>query len=93
MRLLTVPASRGVLWVRSGFRVFFGRPLAFAALFASFLFGAMLLLLVPVIGTLLLSLPAATATGSTNSPRAGSGRWPACSSSRCVGAVLRRSPC
>jgi len=54
MRLLTVPASRGVLWVRSGFRVFFGRPLAFAALFASFLFGAMLLLLVPVIGTLLL---------------------------------------
>ena len=35
MKLLTVPASRGVLWVRSGFRVFFGKPLAFAALFAS----------------------------------------------------------
>ena len=59
MKLLTVPASRGVLWVRSGFRVFFGRPLAFAALFATFLFGAMLMLLVPGIGALLLltSLP------------------------------------
>ncbi|MDO9314300.1 MAG: BPSS1780 family membrane protein [Burkholderiaceae bacterium] len=59
MKLLTVPASRGVLWVRSGFRVFFRKPLAFAALFASFLFGAMLVLLVPGIGSLLLltSLP------------------------------------
>jgi hypothetical protein len=59
MKLLTVPASRGVLWVRSGFRVFFSKPLAFAALFATFLFGAMLLLLVPGIGALLLlaSLP------------------------------------
>lgn len=54
MKLLTVPASRGVLWVRSGFRVFFSKPLAFAALFASFLFGAMLMLLVPGIGSLLL---------------------------------------
>ena len=59
MKLLTVPANRGVLWVRSGFRVFFGKPLAFAALFATFLLGAMLLLLLPGIGTLLLltSLP------------------------------------
>lgn len=59
MKLLTVPASRGVLWVRSGFRVFFGKPLAFAALFASFLFGAMLMLLLPGIGSLMLltSLP------------------------------------
>ncbi len=54
MKLLTVPASRGVLWVRSGFRVFFAKPLAFSALFAAFLFGALLLLLVPLAGALLM---------------------------------------
>ncbi len=54
MKLLTVPASRGVLWVRSGFRVFFAKPMAFSALFAAFLFGALLLLLVPVVGALLM---------------------------------------
>ena len=54
MKLLTVPAGRGVLWVRSGFRVFFAKPLAFSALFAAFLFGALLLLLVPFVGALLM---------------------------------------
>ncbi|MBX9715511.1 MAG: hypothetical protein K2X42_02840, partial [Burkholderiaceae bacterium] len=54
MKLLTVPAGRGVLWVRSGFRVFFAKPLAYSALFAAFLFGALLLLLVPLLGALLM---------------------------------------
>lgn len=54
MKLLTVPAGRGVLWVRSGFRVFFAKPLAYSALFAAFLFGALLMLLVPLLGALLM---------------------------------------
>ncbi len=53
MKLLTVPASRGAVWVRSGFRIFFSKPLGFAALFASFILAAMFLLLVPSIGPLL----------------------------------------
>lgn len=54
MKLLTVPARRGALWVRSGFRVFFGKPLAFAGLFAAFLFGVLMLLLLPGIGVVLM---------------------------------------
>ena len=54
MKLLTVPAGRGLLWVRSGFRVFFSKPLAFSALFAAFLFGALVLVLMPFIGALLM---------------------------------------
>lgn len=62
MRLKTVPAGHGVLWVRSGFRVFFDRPLAFAGLFAALLFGVTVLLLLPGIGPLLLlaALPLAS---------------------------------
>jgi hypothetical protein len=54
MKLLNVPASRGVLWVRNGFRIFFSKPLGFAALFATFMLSAMVMLLVPGIGGLLL---------------------------------------
>jgi len=54
MRLKTVPAGHGMRWVRNGFRVFFDRPLAFAGLFAAFLFGVTVLLLLPVLGPLLL---------------------------------------
>lgn len=54
MKLLTVPAGRGALWVRNGFRAFFAKPLAYSALFAAFLFGALLLLLVPLVGPLLM---------------------------------------
>ncbi len=39
--------------MRSGFRVFFSKPLGFAALFASFILAAMFLLLIPGIGALL----------------------------------------
>ena len=40
MRLQTVPARQGIVWVRQGFRAFFRQPLAFAGLFATFLFAA-----------------------------------------------------
>ena len=54
MRLKTVPARQGSLWVRQGFRAFFKRPMAFAALFAAFMFVVFVLALVPLAGTLLL---------------------------------------
>ena len=59
MKLRLVPARRGMLWVRSGFRVFFRRPLGFASLFALFLVGVALLMLVPVVGAglVLVALP------------------------------------
>lgn len=52
--LRQVPASRGARWVRQGFKVFARKPLAFSALVATFLFVALLLLLVPFSGPLLL---------------------------------------
>ncbi len=51
MRLQTVPARQGIVWVRQGFRVFLRHPLAFAGLFATFLFAAFACALVPQIGT------------------------------------------
>jgi len=51
MRLQTVPARQGIVWVRQGFRAFFRQPLAFAGLFATFLFAAFACALVPEIGT------------------------------------------
>jgi hypothetical protein len=53
MRLQTVPAARGTLWVRLAFRTFFQRPIAFALLFAAFMFASILLALLPVVGILL----------------------------------------
>jgi len=53
LRLKTPPARQGVIWVRQGFRVFSARPLAFTALLAAFLFGAMLLLALPIVGSML----------------------------------------
>lgn len=53
MRLQTVPAGRGALWVRQGFRAFYKHPMAFAALFATFMFAVFVLALVPLIGPLL----------------------------------------
>ena len=54
LKLKTVPARQGSLWVRQGFRVFFKRPMVFAALFAVFMFMVFLLALLPVVGSLLL---------------------------------------
>ena len=53
MRLKSVPARQGFLWVQHGLRAFFGRPMAYTALFASFLFTVFLLALLPVIGPVL----------------------------------------
>ena len=53
MRLQTVPARAGALWVRQGFRAFFTHPLAFAALFAAFMFAVFVLALLPYVGALL----------------------------------------
>ena len=53
MKLRQVPAWQGALWVRQGFLIFFKHPLAFSALLASFLFGALFLATLPWIGPLL----------------------------------------
>jgi hypothetical protein len=62
MKLQTVPAAHGVLWVRQGFGAFFKRPMAFAALFATFMFAVFVLALLPLVGGLLVlaSLPLVT---------------------------------
>jgi len=54
MRLQLVPPRQGALWVRQGFAVFGKQPMAFAGLFATFLFAVFALTLLPVIGPLLL---------------------------------------
>jgi hypothetical protein len=78
MKLMTVPANRGVQWVRSGFRVFFAKPASFAALFAAFLFGALLLLLLPGIGGLLMlaALPLVSQGFMLATQRAAAGQSP-----------------
>jgi len=53
MKLQTVPALQGALWVRQGFLVFLARPMAFAGLFAAFMFAVLVIALVPMIGMLL----------------------------------------
>jgi hypothetical protein len=53
MKLQTVPARNGVTWVRQGFRAFFKHPMAFAALFAAFMFGVFVLALLPLVGPLM----------------------------------------
>lgn len=53
MKLQTVPAPRGLIWVRQGFRAFFKHPLAFAALFAASMFTVFVLALLPFVGSLL----------------------------------------
>lgn len=53
MRLRQVRAGRGAAWVRQAFAVFARRPLAFAALFTAFLFFALVAVLLPLVGPLL----------------------------------------
>ncbi|MEO8280121.1 MAG: BPSS1780 family membrane protein [Ideonella sp.] len=54
MQLHQVPARQGFVWVRRGFQVYLSQPLATTFLFATFLFGALLLLMIPGLGVLLL---------------------------------------
>jgi hypothetical protein len=57
--LKSVPAARGLRWIGDAFKLFARKPLAFSALFTVFLFGAMLVSLVPLLGGLvqMMSLP------------------------------------
>ena len=59
LSLKTVEASRGARWIADAWRLFARRPLAFTALFAVFLFGALLVSIVPLLGGLvqMMSLP------------------------------------
>lgn len=57
--LKPVEASRGTRWLGDAFRLFARKPLAFTALFAVFLFAAMVVSLVPLLGSVvqMMSLP------------------------------------
>ena len=54
LRILNASARDGATWVSRSFAVFLKKPLAFTALFALFLFAAMLLLMLPYLGPVLL---------------------------------------
>lgn len=60
--LQRVPARQGMQWVREGFQAFVRRPLALAGLFAMFMFAALMVMLLPLVGPVLLlgALPLAT---------------------------------
>jgi hypothetical protein len=53
LNLKPVAAAHGTRWVRDGLTLFAKRPLAFSALFVLFLFAAIVLALVPVLGGVL----------------------------------------
>jgi hypothetical protein len=57
--LKSVPAARGPRWIGDAFRLYARRPLAFTALFVVFLFAALLVAQVPLLGGLvqMMSLP------------------------------------
>ncbi len=57
--LKTVPAAHGPRWIVDAFRLFAKRPFAFTALFAIYLFAAMLAAQVPLLGSVaqMVSLP------------------------------------
>ena len=54
LRILDASARDGAVWVSRAFTLFLKKPLAFSALFALFLFAALVLLVLPYIGPLLL---------------------------------------
>lgn len=59
LQLKTVAASQGGRWMRDGFRLFGRHPLAFSLMLVAFLFGALVVSMVPLIGPLVMlaSLP------------------------------------
>lgn len=54
LKLQVVAPAQGLRWVGLGFREFLRRPLPYAGLFVAFMFGALLLTLLPFVGGLLL---------------------------------------
>jgi hypothetical protein len=53
MILRSVPSGRGATWVRQAFAAFAARPIAFTALFATFLFAVFASALLPFVGSLI----------------------------------------
>ena len=56
LHLHTVAARQGLAWLRAAFAVFVRRPLGLTAMFVLFLFGSLLLLVVPFVGTLVVMM-------------------------------------
>jgi hypothetical protein len=54
LKLLTVEAGQGVVWVRRGFTEFFRRPLGYLSLFLTFMVTALFVSVFPYIGSVLL---------------------------------------
>jgi len=55
LRLKSVPARQGILWVRQSFRVFMQRPMAFSLLYSGYLMVALLAsVLLPVVGSIVM---------------------------------------
>ncbi len=52
LQLKTVPAARGPRWIADAFRLFARKPLLFTMMFAVFLFAALVVSLVPLLGGL-----------------------------------------
>lgn len=78
MRLNTVPARTGLVWVRLGIRTFFRQPLAMAGQFFMFMAVVSVLSLIPVLGMAiaLALVPAATLGLMAASREADAGRFP-----------------
>ena len=53
LSLVHAPPPRGAYWVRDAFRVFWRRPMGFTGLFLAFLFVALVIQFVPLVGPLL----------------------------------------
>lgn len=52
VKLRGVPALQGAVWVKYGLRAFFRQPLGFAGLYGAVVFAGMLLISIPVVGTI-----------------------------------------
>jgi hypothetical protein len=78
MKLNIVPARQGVQWVRSGIRTFLRQPLALTGLFFLYAAAAMVLSLIPVIGSVLALtiVPGATLGLMAATKEAEKGRFP-----------------
>lgn len=78
LTLRQVPPRQGLQWVREGFQAFFKRPLAMAGLFAMFMFVALLVMLLPLVGPVLLlgALPLASLAFMLATQAVLAGRFP-----------------
>jgi hypothetical protein len=82
LRLRSVPARQGVTWVREGFRVFLRHPMAFSLLYSGFLFAALVVNIVPLVGSIamLMAVPVlglAFMRATQASLQGGAVHWPA----------------